>query len=92
MKQYSASQICQANDRYYSLTNDIGNLSFWNWLGLDLGDCPILSIMHRGTPETIFQIPDKAVHRMDLMLSPHYRTLFKAYQICNGLIEYEPLY
>jgi hypothetical protein len=79
MKTYDLDQVYQARNRYAEITNNedsytyVGWRSFWGWLGLD------------GVARTVpLELDEHLAHRIELLLSPHYKALYKAHQIVHG--------
>lgn len=85
MRTFTSLEMSVAMDHYYEV---IGRLDrdpdFWNWLAVDLEEA-LKAHRAKVTGFNEFQIGDESGAKVDLLLSPHYRTLMKAYQIKYGV-------
>jgi hypothetical protein len=70
--------------RYHRLTG-LRYQDFYDWLGTTWEEA---TTNPKVAPITLeewrYHIPDKFKHRMDMLLSPHYQTLYKAWKIRCG--------
>lgn len=56
---------------------DVAKHAFWMWLGMSFG-------VDRYKLDTdLFKMPEQAAQYIDMLNSPHYHALYKAYQIRN---------
>lgn len=87
--QYSGAQVAKAHAQFRELTDQHDGNSFknfWHWLGtteLRALDFHLLDTRPRQF-HAHFNIPDHAAPKMDLLLSPHYKTLYKAWKAKYG--------
>lgn len=78
---YSPEEVEMASAHFTKVTGLTAN-KFFEWLGFD----KTYGNASYGIPAMSIYINGPARKKMDLLLSPHYRTLFKAWEINNGSV------
>jgi hypothetical protein len=84
MAYFTGSDLNTAIQRYYEITGSPYQ-DFYNWLDTTWETCikePLIAPV--SLEDWKYQIPDHTKHRIELLLSPHYKTLYKAWQIKSG--------
>jgi hypothetical protein len=75
-KYYTVEEMALATVRFYEVRQSKKH-SLWDWLGCNWASCfNIESHQVRA-----YMIPVPCCSKMDLLLSPHYLTLYKAWRI-----------
>lgn len=85
MRTFTSLEMSIAMDRYYEVVGSDFDREpdFWNWLAVNWDEALIKA--HKKDPiQFECNLSDDSGLKVDLLLSPHYQTLFKAYQIKHG--------
>lgn len=77
-KYYTVQEMALATARYYSVRENKMK-SLWDWLGCNWASCFNIEDHHH--QRRAYVIPVPCCGKMDLLLSPHYLTLYKAWRI-----------
>lgn len=82
IRYYPVSDIHIAVKRYAEMTGT--SFDFWDWLGIEWGSSVRGGFIHQPTGDRLFMMTENSAHKLELLLSTHYRTLWKAHEIQRG--------